>query len=136
MGTYINYTCSKCRTSLSDGYRHTTFTGGLGLPFIECPKCKTLMTTGLQPYSQFAPEKKVFYWFGAIVTATLRGLLVGFMISGMALYFIVGNDKVMDHMIYMVPLPLFLFGRQLWIYNKNIQIVEDFNTRRDWRVKL
>lgn len=77
MGYYQNIKCGSCKYSFTNGFRLSNgiLTTYMGIPYIRCPKCRTVNNTKLKPYSTFHFIEKVYHWFAFSVRMAILGFI-------------------------------------------------------------
>lgn len=76
MGHYIDLRCHKCGFSFTGGYKRTGVPDNLGLPFLACPKCRTVNRTGEKIWSQMVSAERAKYVFSRVIQALCNALVL------------------------------------------------------------
>src|ERR1035437_6490652 len=80
MGLYINVRCTNCGFSFTGGLQRTGVESNLGLPFIKCPRCKSIYKTGKQIYSKMNSREKNRYILSRVCQTLINALLPAILI--------------------------------------------------------
>lgn len=83
MSIRTQYSCPKCRNIISS-YSKKGFESlhtNIGLPYLRCVNCLTLIKTNHSPYNKMQNSVKVFEWVKIILNVSIYSLLFGFLIG-------------------------------------------------------
>jgi hypothetical protein len=142
MGHYVNYKCPKCNNSLSGGYRRTYLNADMGLPFVICSNCNSIIKTRKKPFSEFSNGKKALYWMKAFLTSIIYGPVIGFLSFMLLIYVIkwIGFADYTDFkgntIYYCISFCVLAFIYLLWTSYENIRIVEDHYKSQNWTLEI
>ena len=82
MGRYVNLKCPNCQFSFTDGYTRTAVSSNLGLPLVQCPKCKSHIKTGKNIWSLMSLTEKIEF----VVSRAWQTVINGFVLTILSLF--------------------------------------------------
>lgn len=129
MGFYTNTQCPGCGFSFSEGFRRTGVKSSLGLPFMKCPRCKTICETGSKVWSMMGQGEKHAYIINRVGQALINSIffiVVLSMISELVLgieanpFALNKSESAAAAFIAIVVLSLSISGFTIYINSKTI----------------
>lgn len=132
MSIRTQYNCPKCRHVISayskKGFEllHTN----IGIPYLKCVNCSTLIKTNHSPYNQMTQSDKVIEWIKIFLHTSIYSLLFG-VIGGLFIgwginKYLLNSTEIFNFLVIVCVIAL-LFIRLLVLYMKWIKATNNYD---------